>query len=87
MFFFHYFIPYLVCNFFLFCNVFRVRTKYELCWVGLAALNMVVSIGYYSSIVAFFASQSLVTLIVIALEIKSPTYHGIFAKNSNEIKN
>lgn len=82
----HCFIPYLVCNFFLFCNVFRVRTKYELCWIGVASINMLVNIGYYNNIIAFFSYQSVVTCIIIMLEIKSKTYHGVFAKNK-EIKN
>lgn len=74
----HYFIPYLICNFFLFCNVFRIKTKYELCWLGIASMNMIVTIGY-GYLLPFFVIQSVFTVIAISLEIRSKTYHGIFS--------
>lgn len=78
--FFQYLIPYIVANFFLFCNVFRVRTKYELCWLASATINTVFYLFYYNNIYYFFLSQSCCTLVAILFEIKSKTYHGIFAK-------
>lgn len=83
--FFHALIPYIVANFFLFCNVFRVRTKYELCWVASATINMLISLCYFNNFYLFFAMQSVCTLVAIIFEIKSPTYHGIFAKNKDNV--
>lgn len=79
--FFHYLIPYIVGNFFLFCNVFRVRTKYELCWLFTASINTGLYLCYYEDIPVFFITQSLFTVIAIAMEIKSKSYHGVFAKH------
>lgn len=78
---FHYLIPYVVFNFFLFCNVFRVRTRYELCWLFSATINILLFLLYYQSIVIFFISQSICTSIAIYCEIRSEKYHGIFCKN------
>lgn len=78
--FFQYFIPYIVANFFLFCNVFRVRTKYELCWLASATVNIIFYLFYYENMTYFFLSQSCFTLIAIFCEIKGKNYHGIFAK-------
>lgn len=78
---FSYLILYLVFNFFLFCNVFRVRTKYELCWLSSATVNILLCLLYYENLIIFFVSQSLLTSIAIYCEIRSDTYHGIFCKN------
>lgn len=78
---FHYLIPYVVFNFFLFCNVFRVRTRYELCWLSSATINILLLLMYYQNIVVFFITQSIFTLIAIVFEIRSEKYHGIFCKN------
>lgn len=77
---FHYLIPYIVFNFFLFCNVFRVRTKYELCWLCTATINILLYLFYYQNMIVFFITQSLFTTIAIIFEIKSKNYHGIMLK-------
>lgn len=80
---FNYLIPYVVLNFFLFCNVFRVRTKYELCWLFSATINIMIYLLYYQNIPIFFITQSICTMIAIYFEIKSEKYHGIFCKNKS----
>lgn len=73
-------IPFVVGNFFLFCNVFRVRTRYELCWCVVALLNLAGCLYYYHNAWSFFITQFSMTFVVILLEVKSSKYHGIFAK-------
>lgn len=77
---FSYLILYIVFNFFLFCNVFRVRTKYELCWLSSATINILLCLLYYENLLIFFISQTLLTSVAIICEIKSVNYHGIFCK-------
>lgn len=76
-------IPYIVANFFLFCNVFRVRTRYELYWLASATINTIFYLFYYENIYYFFLSQSCCTLVAILLELKSKTYHGVFANENS----
>lgn len=78
---FSYLIIYIVFNFFLFCNVFRVRTRYELCWLFSATINILCCLLYYQNLIVFFISQSILTIIAIYCEIISDNYHGIFCKN------
>lgn len=79
-FFFQAMILYIIGNFFLFCNVFRVRRKYELWWVASALINTLLLLFYYNNVGIFFLTQSVFTTIAVAMEIRSATYHGIFAK-------
>lgn len=78
--FFHYLIPYIVTNFFLFCNVFRVKTKYELCWLLIATINITLYLFQYKNILLFFLTQSFITMIIVIIQVKTPTYNGIFSK-------
>lgn len=85
--FFSWLILYIVANFFLFCNVFRVNNKYEICWLIIGTINIILNILYYENVAIFFLSQSLFTLIAILLEIKNTNYHGIFSSKINNIRN
>lgn len=66
-------------HFFLFCNVFRVRRSYELIWTAVFLANVTAWTwaGRFSW-TAVLAVQFPVTVAVVALEIRSPRYHGIF---------
>jgi len=71
-------------HFFLFCNVFRVRRRREIIWAVLFVLNagfwfLLGRINWF----AVLACQIPVTAGVIAWEIKTPRYHGIFANRLN----
>ena len=73
-----------VGHFFLFCNVFRVRRSYELIWTAIFIINMIAwfltdtfSWGWVLGI------QAPVTAAVIALEMRSSRYHGIFCRSIN----
>jgi hypothetical protein len=78
------FVPFVVLHFFLFCNVFRIRRKPELVWGGIFLLNSAAWIfsGNFN-ILAICGSQLIVTVIVIANELRLPTYHGIFSRQIN----
>jgi hypothetical protein len=77
-------IPFAAGHFFLFCNVFRVRRSYELVWTGCCLANFA---GWHLSGAgggwAVLATQTPATLIVFALELRSPRYHGIGARRIN----
>ncbi len=65
-------------HFFLFCNVFRVRTRYELIW----AASFVLNAGAWQLADALswqrvLGSQMVVTAFVIGAELRSPSYYGI----------
>ncbi len=73
--------PFALGHFFLFCNVFRVRRSYELIWAAGFLLNFgawVVS-GAFDWL-GILAVQTPLTLLLIILEIRSPRYHGVFAR-------
>ena len=74
-------LPFALGHFFLFCNVFRVRRSYELVWAAGFLLNF----GAWALSGAFdwlpvLAVQTPLTLLLIVLEIRSPRYHGVFAR-------
>jgi hypothetical protein len=68
-------------HFFLFCNVFRVRRSYELLWAAVFLANVAAWTwsGRFSW-TAVLAVQLPVTALVVALEIRSPRYHGVFSR-------
>jgi hypothetical protein len=77
-------IPFAVGHFFLFCNVFRVRRKYELAWVAVFFVNVTAwaAAGRFSWLWVL-ASQVPFTLIAIGLEMRSREYHGIGCRRIN----
>ena len=65
-------------HFFLFCNVFRVRTRYELVWAATFLLNAIAwQLAGDLSWQRVLGSQLVITFTVIAAELGSPRYHGI----------
>ncbi len=65
-------------HFFLFCNVFRVRTRYELIWASSCVLNasawqLMDALDWQSVL----GSQIPITVLVIGAELRSPCYRGI----------
>ena len=71
-------------HFFLFCNVFRVRRSFELSWAVLFIINaaawLYVGKLEWPNVVA---CQFPITTAFIILELRSPRYHGIFARRVN----
>ena len=77
-------VPAALGHFFLFCNVFRVWRRLELLWAGAFVINvaghLVLGTLDWLSPMLF---QLPVTVLVITLQIRSPWYHGILAKQFN----
>ncbi len=71
-------LPGVLLHFFLFCNVFRVRTRYELIWAALFLLNASAwQIAHELSWQGLLGSQLAVSVLVIGAELRSPTYCGV----------
>jgi hypothetical protein len=75
--------PMAVGHFFLFCNVFRVRRRYELAWTAVFLVNFTAWTYTEFSWTGVLAIQLPVTAAAIALEMRSPRYHGVFAARLN----
>lgn len=71
--------PLTLGHFFLFCNVFRVRRKYELIWSAVWLANIACWRFFGNlDLWGMFLSQIPFTVMFITMEIRSPRYHGIF---------
>jgi hypothetical protein len=73
-----------VGHFFLFCNLVRLRRRFEITW----ALLFVLNVGIWSAsdqLSAFhvLGGQFPVTAALITAELRSSRYHGIFARRLN----
>jgi hypothetical protein len=67
-----------LAHFFLFCNVFRVRRRYELIWAAAFVVNLLAwqAAGAFSWFGVLLA-QAPVTFLAIAAEMKGNRYHGV----------
>jgi hypothetical protein len=73
-----------VGHFFLFCNVFRVARWPEFIWAGVFLLVMAdVILWQRLSISLAVAVVLFTTLLVVGLEMRKPSYHGIFWQRLN----
>jgi len=78
-------ILFVLLHFFLFCNVFRVRRTKEIAWAVVLIFNMMVWIAAGSFLWWGIALLQLpVTVLVVVLEMRSPTYHGVGARAINK---
>ena len=77
-------IGFIVLHFFLFCNVVRMSRLPEIIW---ATAFLVLFFGHIKlSLLSFnsaLATSLFVTVILVAKEIRKPSYHGIFWKVLN----
>jgi len=78
------FVPLVVGHFFLFCNVFRIRRRYELIWAALLILNAGAWLlsGHFTpdnwaSAGWLLLIQTPVTIALIVAEMRSGAYHGL----------
>jgi hypothetical protein len=77
-------VPMALGHFFLFCNVFLVWRRMELAWA--VCFVMIVGIHLalgYTGWLSPLIMQTPMTLFAVWLQIRSPWYHGIFAKRLN----
>ena len=71
-------------HFFLFCNVFRIRRALEYGWAATFLANATLWLGLGNlNWFGVLAIQFPITVGVIAAELRSPRYHGIFARQTN----
>lgn len=77
-------VPMALGHFFLFCNIFLVWRRLELVW---AAVLVVLISGHlafgHTDWLSPLMMQMPVTLTVLWLQLRSPWYHGIFARQIN----
>ncbi|MCE9548023.1 MAG: hypothetical protein K8T25_21325 [Planctomycetia bacterium] len=77
-------IAYVTGHFFLFCNVFRISRPLELTWAGifvaLAAGSAAIDVPGW---IVTVAASLCVTIAVVVIEMRKPTYHGIGWKRIN----
>jgi hypothetical protein len=79
------FIPVHLCAvFFLFCNVFRVRTRHELVWVvsyaASAIYAMVTGVSFWLTVLAVTTPM---IAIVVVWAVKSGGYRGVFSSSQS----
>ena len=69
-------------TFFLFCNVFRLTTKYELIWTVIFAVVTTLSFHFFSEnwVLITIGFSSFVQFVQIILHIQADNYHGIFSR-------
>ncbi|MBB5036561.1 hypothetical protein [Prosthecobacter dejongeii] len=77
-------VPMAIGHFFLFCNVFLVWRCWELIWAGSFVVNVLLHmVQGHLNFWPIMGWQLPATLLVIYLQIRSPWYHGIFARQLN----
>lgn len=76
--------PVALGHFFLFCNVFRVRRRYELMWTAAFLINFCAWFfaGSFTWL-GVLGVQTPITLLAIGAEVRSREYHGIFSRRWN----
>jgi hypothetical protein len=77
-------IAFVVGHFFLFCNVFRLARALELAWaaVFVALVAATVSTGTPGWMMTT-GSSLVATIVVVILEMRKPSYHGVFWQQIN----
>lgn len=72
-------ILFVVGHFFLFCNVFRIARKSELIWAGtFEVLTAATILWEIPGWIITISSSLLLTMFLVVLEMRKPSYHGIF---------
>jgi len=71
-------VAFVVLHFFLFCNVFRIPRRPELIWAAGFVTLVTLSTGSLIPWTVTFILSLLLSCVLIALEARSPNYHGIF---------
>jgi hypothetical protein len=72
-----------VAHFFFFCNVFRITRPSELLWAGTFILLMAITYAQELPMSITLGCIETLAVILIAREMKKPSYHGIFWKKCN----
>lgn len=71
-------IAFVVLHFFLFCNIVRMSRPLELIWATSFAVLAIMVVQFHRlSWPATFGIAAFVTLILVLIEMRSPSYHGV----------
>lgn len=70
-------------QFFLFCNVFRIRRLLELIWASLYLIIFTATFYIELNPIVSTTIMVVIGLIFIGLEMRQPDYHGIFWQRIN----
>lgn len=77
-------VGFVVGHFFLFCNVFRISRRPELIWAAVfTALGTSTMVTDRPGWISTVAVSFVLTVVLIGLEMRKPSYHGIFWKQLN----
>lgn len=75
---------FVVAPFFLFCNITRMSRGPELLWAGVflivVSLSLELGVPGFKSAIGLSATT---TIILVALELRKPSYHGVFWQKLN----
>jgi hypothetical protein len=71
--------PFVLGNFFLFCNVFRLHCLTELAWSAVFIVNSAAWLWVHPSLAGIFLTQLPFTCAAIGYTVRSPTYRGVMA--------
>jgi hypothetical protein len=75
---------YVIFTFFLYCNVFRIRRTPELIWAAAFTLAALVTFYFQQrSWLVVFAVGIALSIVLIVIEMRHPSYHGIFWRSVN----
>jgi hypothetical protein len=75
---------YVIFTFFLYCNVFRIRRTPELIWAAAFTLTALASFYFQQPTwIVVFAVGIAFTIILIVIEMRHPSYHGVFWRSLN----
>jgi hypothetical protein len=71
-------VAFVVGHFFLFCNVFRIAQELEFLWAGVFLVATLLTLkSKHPSWVTIAVPSLVTTAIVIGIELRKPSYHGI----------
>jgi hypothetical protein len=77
-------VAFLIAHFFAFCNIFRVSRPLELGWSAVFIVLTYSTIAFQKPAWAITIGTSLIaTCVVIAIEVRKPSYHGILWQRIN----
>lgn len=72
-----------VAHFFVFCNEFRISRPLELIWAGTFAALAVLAMAQLVVWPVALTASLILTLVVIVIEARRPSYHGVAWKRLN----
>ena len=77
-------VAFVIAHFFLFCNIFRIARPLELVWSGIFIALAYCTITFEKpSWLITIVGSLIATTIVIAIEMRKPSYHGILWQRIN----